>query len=324
LFYKRGADGQLESQGMFPTGGLGTGEGIGSQSSLAMSDDGKYLYVVNPGSDNISSFEVFDDHLSLVTIVPSGGKRPVSLTLRGTRLYVVNADDSTVNGFAVEEGWLIKIAGASQTLSTTESATGPAQIGINPGGDVLIVTEKATNLITTYRISLDGALSGRTSTDSIGMTPFGFDFAADGTLVVSEAFGGEEAKSTATSYRVNPDASLVAIEESEAVPSFQSAACWVAINGGDAYVTNTASNTVSLYQISDKGELVLLDKDDGIVAELGDGRRPIDMAIVADRYAYVLNAGTDNIVGYSIEDDGALVAMEDILASPNAVGLLAR
>jgi len=320
LAFARGGDGSLERLGTFPTGGLGTGKGLGSQAPLAISDDREFLYVVNPGSNDISSFQIFEDHLSLISITDSGGLRPVSLTLRGNRLYVVNADDSSVQGYAVEDGWLIEIAGAKKSLSTQEGPTAPAQIGLNPRGDVLIVTEKATNVITTFPVALDGTLGNAIVTASQGMTPFGFDFAADGSLVVSEAFGGADNASAASSYQVNPNATLSVISAS--VPSGQSAACWVIIDGDIAYTTNTGSNNISAYQVGADSHLTLGGLNDGIATELGEGRKPIDMA-VADGHLYVLNAGTDNILSFDADVSGAIQQIDDDLANPTAVGLLA-
>jgi 6-phosphogluconolactonase (cycloisomerase 2 family) len=319
LAYARNSDGTLDELGTFPTGGLGTGQGIGSQGPLAVSEDHQYLYVVNPGSNDISGFQIFDDHLSLISITDSGGLRPVSVTLRGNRLYVVNADDSSVQGYAVEDGWLIEIAGASQSLSTTESATAPAQIGLSPRSDVLVVTEKATNVITTFSVSIDGSLSEPIVTDSEGMTPFGFDFTDSGALVVSEAFGGADNASAASSYQVNPDASLTVISSS--VGSGQSAACWVLIDGDTAYATNTKSNNVSEYLLDSSDQLTLDERNEGIATSLGDGRRPIDMAL-AGGFLYVLNAGTDNIVAFSPTGDGPLTQIDDDLAASTATGLL--
>lgn len=321
LAYARGADGQLDPLGTFPTGGFGSGGGLGSQSSLVASADGKYLYVVNAGSNDISAFEVFDDHLSLISITDSGGLRPVSLTLRENRLYVVNAEDSSVAGFAVEDGWLVAIAGAARNLSRTDAPTGPAQIGLNPRGDVLVVTEKATNSITTYRVGLSGGLSEPIVTESEGMTPFGFDFSGD-SLVVSEAFGGADDASAASSYQVNINGSLSVIGDSSSVPSFQSAACWVVVSGNVGYTTNTRSNTVSAYLLDGNDALTLAPEAGGVVANLGEGRRPIDMVTAVGEYLYVLNAGTDDIVGFKIESPGVLTNIDNDLAMPNAVGLL--
>src|SRR5271163_274930 len=52
----RDAKGMLEFPVFYNTGGTGSGGGLGSQGSIAMSADGDSLYVVNAGSDNISVF----------------------------------------------------------------------------------------------------------------------------------------------------------------------------------------------------------------------------------------------------------------------------
>ena len=62
---------------------------------------------------------------------------------------------------------------------------------------------------------------------------------------------------------------------SGSVPTTETAACWVAISGDGryAYVTNTASNTISGYAVSPRGELSLLVAD-GISGTTGAG--PVD------------------------------------------------
>ena len=54
--FDRGADGALTAAGQYPTGGLGTGGGLGNQGALAVSNGGRFLFVVNAGSDDVSAF----------------------------------------------------------------------------------------------------------------------------------------------------------------------------------------------------------------------------------------------------------------------------
>src|SRR5207245_860774 len=99
---------------------------------------------------------------SLEDVFPSGGAGPVSLTYRDGLLYVLNAANGRsqaahVAGFHVdEEGDLHPIAGATRPLSARHP--NPAQVQIDPSGQFLLVTEKATNLIDVYRIHPDGSL----------------------------------------------------------------------------------------------------------------------------------------------------------------------
>ncbi len=106
LVFDRGADGTISPGGSFATGGLGTGAGLGSQDALVLSGNGKWLYAVNAGSNEISAFAASKDGLALVSKIGSGGTRPISLTVAHDLMYVLNAGDGTIAG---------NIAGAQST-----------------------------------------------------------------------------------------------------------------------------------------------------------------------------------------------------------------
>ena len=79
--FSRSEDGTLAPLGRYETGGRGTGEPhLPSQNSVVLSDDGRWLLVVNTGSDELSLFAVEPDGLRLADRVGSGGSgRPASL-----------------------------------------------------------------------------------------------------------------------------------------------------------------------------------------------------------------------------------------------------
>src|SRR6188472_670709 len=64
--YDRAADGTLTPAGSVPTGGTGTGAGLGSQGALVLSDNGKWLLAVNAGTNTVSLLRVEHDTLTLV------------------------------------------------------------------------------------------------------------------------------------------------------------------------------------------------------------------------------------------------------------------
>src|SRR5262245_38807902 len=74
LDYSRASDGSLSGPVSYPTGGTGTGGGLGSQGSIVI--DGDDLYAVNAGSNSISRFSVERNGLELKATVPSGGTTP--------------------------------------------------------------------------------------------------------------------------------------------------------------------------------------------------------------------------------------------------------
>src|SRR5436190_20320295 len=89
--FDRSVDGTLALQGTFATGGTGTGAGLGSQGAVVLSHDNRQLVAVNAGSNSVSLFSVRPDGVELEATVPSGGIRPISATLHGKSLYVLNA-----------------------------------------------------------------------------------------------------------------------------------------------------------------------------------------------------------------------------------------
>ena len=53
---------------------------------------------------------------------------------------------------------------------------GPAQVEFSPRGNLLVVTEKMTNKIDTYTVGRRGLAEGPMVHNSVGITPFGFEF----------------------------------------------------------------------------------------------------------------------------------------------------
>jgi 6-phosphogluconolactonase (cycloisomerase 2 family) len=304
--FDRAADGTLAPAGEVATGGLGTGGGLGSQGALVLRENGRHLYAVNAGSDEISVFETRGG-LRLVDKVASGGEMPISLTVHGKLLYVLNAGGSgNIAGFKIgHDGMLKPLEDSTRPLSNGGSgpAPGPAQVQFSADGKLLVVTEKMTNLIDTYTVGDNGRAHGPTVQDSAGETPFGFAFDKRNHLIVSEAFGGAPGLSALSSYATDMDGDLDVISAS--VPTNQTAACWVVVskNGRYAYTTNTGSDNISGYSIAADGELTLL--GDGNAAPTGDA--PTDMDISRDgRYLYALNSASGDISAFRVEGDGGL------------------
>lgn len=327
LVYERTDGGKLRYRQSFPTGGAGTGTGLGNQSGVIMSENDEWLLAVNAGSSEISVFAVSKDWLILTDVVSSGGKQPISLAIDHNLVYVLNAggavgDQDNVAGFYLSDKGRLKPIAHSQRLLSAANV-GPAQVGFAPSGNALVVTEKGTNLIDSFPVDDSGMLGARVATNSNGATPFGFAFGRHDRLIVSEAFGGAANASAVSSYQVNSAAHLSLISGS--VPTTESAACWVVIarDGRFAYTTNTASNTISGYAVSNEGKLKLL-RADGISATTGNG--PIDAAVTDDdRFLYALNSGDNTISGFAIAADGKLTPVETEAGLPaGANGLVAR
>lgn len=328
LVFDRDLGGKLTPAGEFDTGGLGTGTGLGNQGAVIIDPANRWLFIVNAGSDDISVFAVGEDGLTLVDREHSGGERPISLTYSGNLLYVLNAGGAvgtadSITGFTVgADGVLTPIPGSTQSLS--DANTGPAQISFNADGDVLVVTEKATNLIDTFTVDSNGVAGPANIHVSSGTTPFGFAIGKRDQVIVSEAAGGAPDQSSASSYQLGKDGSLAAISSS--VGTTETAACWAIVSndGRFTYTTNTGSGSISGYSIDFDGSLTLLDAD-GRTGNTGKDTGPLDMALSNDgRNLYTLNGRSDTIGVFRVKDKGGLASLNshiDVPASANGLAV---
>jgi DNA-binding beta-propeller fold protein YncE len=220
LQYDRLADGSLQFRDSYVTGGLGSGDGLGNQGGVVLSKNGRWLLVVNAGSDEVSVFATGKDGLTLTDTEESGGVRPISVAIHHDLVYVAHAggdvgDVDSVSALHLNNhGQLTPLPGPSVSLS--QESTGPAQIGFSPDGRFVLVTEKATNTIAVFQLDDDGYADAVVFNPSEGGTPFAFAFGRRDRLFVSEVFGGAEDAGAVSSYRLLGDGTLDTIAASVA------------------------------------------------------------------------------------------------------------
>ena len=273
----------------------------------------------------LSVLAVSPGGLTLADKIASGGAHPISVANYKNVVYVLNDGGSgNIAGFTLSpHGQLTPIANSTRNLSNNGAgaAPGPAQISFGPDGEVLAVTEKATNLIDTFQVDEEGVAGNVTTHPSAGVTPFGFAFTRRGTLIVSEAAGGAVNASSASAYDVSEDGFELI---SAAVPTQQTAACWAVAtkNGKYAYTANAGSGSLSLYGVGRDGALTLRNSAAGFT---GAGSHPSDMAFGGDSdFLYVLANVTQSIGAFAVQADGSLTAISGASGLPaTAVGLAA-
>jgi 6-phosphogluconolactonase len=333
LVFNRSADGTLTPGGSFATGGLGTGGqepdfGLGNAGALALSEDNRFLYAVNSGSNDISIFAVRPDGIRLIDRRSSDGEQPISVTVNRNLLYVLNAGGNVggsdnIAGFVVDlQGKLSPLPDSIRPLSA--AATAPAEIRFKPDGKVLVVTEKTTNLIDTYAVGDDGRSTGPTVTPSGVQTPFGFDLKKN-QLFVTDDFGDAAGEGALSSWLVANDGSLQLV--SSVVPAKETGACWVKVShdGRYAYVSDTVSSTEAVYTIDgETGSVTLKEAFPSLVG-------PTELDFSTDgRFLYVLNPDEFNrstppgVNAFRVNaQDGSLIPLLGVSGLPASVDGLA-
>jgi len=327
VVFDRDENGTLVRGQEVSTQSRGSGAGLGSQGALILSGDGHFLFAVNAGSNELSVLAVSEDGLRFAGKAPSGGVHPISVTVHGDIVYVLNAGGTpNVTGFSVSRsGKLLQIPDSTHTLAGANAAA--AEVKFSPDGELLLVTEKNTKLIDVFEVNDEGRIENAGSVPSNGATPFGFSFGPRSIVIVSEAAGGAAGASTLSSYRLidGPSDNDTLETISKSVPDTQSAACWVVITGSGqlAFTSNTGSGTVSSFRVSRRGQLSL---SAAVAAGLGTGSGPTDMALSSDsKFLYVLNSGSGTVAGFRVRSEGNLTPVNEVAGLPLSVeGIAAR
>ena len=313
VVFARDGKGALTPAGAVATGGTGVGGGIdplASQGSVVLTQDRRWLLAVNAGSNDISVFRVADGALTLVDVVASGGVMPTSLAVFHELVYVLNAGGTPgVAGFTLNhKGHLSPIAASARALPGVLYS----QIGIDPQGDTLVVTDRGNNSLLVFPIGEDGAPSPLpVVTPSHGAGPFSFVFTSPRRMLVAEV--GSNAVS---SYELQPDGTLNLLVPS--VPNGQAATCWIVqADNRFTFTANPGTHSLSSFREQPgRGDLRLL------AGVAGAGAAPLDMAASQNgQYLYALDPGSAGIDAFRVLPDGGLAAIGPV---PGALPLFAQ
>jgi 6-phosphogluconolactonase (cycloisomerase 2 family) len=297
---------------------------LGSQNALVYDPGTDMLFAVNAGDDTITAFEAgpFGLPLRRRAVVASGGFIPVSLAVSERMLYVLNAGGTgSVATFSIgDHGALTQVGslelglGPTATTPPFDQVPAPGQVGIDALARHLIVTHAGGQELLVAALDDDGIpVAPLVSTPTPGAGPFAFDVTRYGTTLVAEA------ASASVSAFDAPAAFAPLTVTAAAIGTGQAATCWiVAHDNGYAYVSNTGSDTLSLYAYTRTGRLELVD---AIAARTGGA--PIDLTLANDgAFLYSLDAATGDISGFAVDpDSGALAPVETETGLPAAAGI---
>jgi 6-phosphogluconolactonase len=303
--FDRHADGTLTpiAGSPFAVGGAGTGHATASQGSLQLSADGRYLLVVDAGSNQISVLRIKPDGtLQIADNVSSNGANPVSIAVHDELVYVANADPVNPNytGFTLNSGGhLHAIAGSTVTLP---AGSQPGDVLFNGDGSKLVGARVNSSLIDSFTVGNDGLLSAAPGSPfaAQGPGPFGSEFSPTNAsqLFVSNAHGGP-GNGTVSAFSDGADGTLTSIGASP-FADLQTAPCWVEISRDGKYLfaVNTAVSTISRYLIDSGGTLTLLGST---TLNNPAGRGPEDARLSPDGSTlWVVDAGANAVSGLSV------------------------
>ena len=245
LAYRRADDGALTLQDRYSTGGRGTGEPhLPSQSSVALSDDGRWLLVVNPGSDELSVFAVEPEGLRPTGRVASGGSTPTSVACHGDLAYVLNNGTPNISGFRLVDGAPGSAGGLGAAAEQRRRRPGADRVQ-PPTARRCSQRSGAPTASAATPSTRTGTRTDRRRSSPPARRRTASTSRPTATLVVTEAFGGAIGAAAASSYAVDGSGGLTPVSGS--VGDTRSEVCWAAVtnDGRFAYVTNFGDGTVS-------------------------------------------------------------------------------
>jgi DNA-binding beta-propeller fold protein YncE len=291
---------------------------LASQGSLVYSSRHRRLIAVNSGSNTVSVLGLDANRLRLRQVLGSSDAFPVSATIHGDLLYVLNArDGGSITGFRLTGDQFIPIVASTRNLQLdrvggpAEFLNTPGQISFSPDGKRLVVTTKANRgLIDVFTMQTDGRPSDTfVATSSINPIPFGFTFDNYGHLAVTDA-----ASSSLSTYSVLADGvvELIASQSDDG-----QAMCWVAQTDGNLYVADAGTDNLTGYHTDVAGKPAVFTKVD-------TRSGPIDLAATRDgRFLYVEVGGAGGVDGYRVNRDGTLTQIVTLSGLDGLEGIAA-
>jgi uncharacterized protein (TIGR03437 family) len=223
----------------------------GNEPVAAVDVLGKFLYVVNYGSSNLSAYTVNQSTGALTAIAGSPfavGSGPFSAagTPSGRYFYVSNYNDSTISAFVVDPP-----TGALAPVPGSPFGTGgsPAGTAISPSGRLLFTANSggvSVHVIdpTTGALS---QLSGSPSATGSGPNSVAIDPTGRFVYVVNAAFG--TTNGSVSAFSVGATGSLTPVPGSPFKAGTQPDYIVVDSTGQFAYVSNYVSGNVSAFTI---------------------------------------------------------------------------
>jgi DNA-binding beta-propeller fold protein YncE len=272
-----------------PTGDTSTG--------AAASPDGRSLYVVDQGSDNVSQYDIAADGKltpkTPATVATEAAPFGVAIAPDGAHVYVANQGVGSVSVFSVGSDGTLTPDGAA-----IASGAGALQVAITPDGTSAYVTNLSGGTVSQYSVEADGSLTPKSpATVTAAPSPTGIAVSPDGdsVYVANRANPG-----TISQFDVGSDGTLTPKADPKVPAGVQPVA--VATTGASVYASNFGANTISQYDAASDGAL-----SPKATPAVPGGRNPWGLNPSPDGASLYVAAYSDAAVRqYDIGADGTL------------------
>ncbi len=292
----------------------------GQPHSVTVDPTGRYVYVTNWYTDNVSAYTINQATGGLTTVAgsPFAGVglyvQSVAVDPTGRYVYVTNYNVDNVGGVLMYA--INQVSGALAAVAAGPCGTTPdphncigagtvaSAIAVDPLGRYVYVTNHDSNNVSAYTIGAGTALA------QVSGSPFGAgsgpaSVAVDptGRYVYVVNHGGDD---TISAYTLGAGGLLAQVSGSPFAAGSGAGPVTVDPSGRYVYVANENSNNVSAYALGADGSLAQVPG-----SPFAAGATPISVAVdPAGDYVYVANRDGNDVSAYTInQSNGALIAL---------------
>jgi YVTN family beta-propeller protein len=260
--------------------------------------DGRYLYVSNESSNDISQYAIAGDGtltpLSSATVPAGTAPFGLAVSPDGQHVYVANQRDDAIGVYDVG-------ADGGLTLASSAAAeTRPVQVTLAPDGNSAYATNARSASVSQYDVAADGSLSPKAPARiPAGPRPVGITVSPDG----ANAYVADQVPSgSIAQFSIASDGTLSALDPARvstgALPE------GVIATAAGVYVANLGTDTISQYDAGPGGALA--PKPAGPIASPNS---PFGLALApGGKSLYVAAFGAAAVAQYDVGSDGALSA----------------
>ena len=309
IWFSRPCEGQIEVSAYIANGGandisvintttnmvVGSPIGVSGPVAVAVTPDGKYVYVTN-GSNTISVIDAATNTVLSSSITLGSQSAGIAVTPNGKYAYVT--DTNIIQGFAGNTVSVINTATNTVLGSPITVGSGALGIAITPDGKYAYVANNHDDTVSVINTATNTVIG---SPIAVGNSPVGVAVTPNGNyvFVTNNSDNTVSVISTATHSVVGPPIG-VGNQPAGVVITPDGRFAYVADNGSG----NMPSNTVSVIDIA----------TDTVVGLVTVGNKPLGIDITPDgKYVYVTNSqdGTVSVIN---------TATNTVLGVPIAVG----
>ncbi len=279
---------------------------------------GNYAYVVNSDSDSLQIFNISNPSSPILVSTTPTGVSPNSVTVSGNYAYVVNLSSSTMQIFNISN------PSSPILVSTTSTGNRPNSVALT-NDYAYVVTESNTleifNISNPYNPNLlDTATTGNcpsavvainttayvTNSCSNSLQIFSYALSNNINVNVEGSLSVSQIISTNTLTLQGTNTNTSASESANLITNtnFSDASAWfatsnsypyfMAVSGNYAYIVNSGSDTLQIFNISTQSNTSL-------VSTMPTGADPASVA-VSGNYAYVVNALSNNLQIFNVSN----------------------